>query len=41
MGYKIIIPKDQTCCSIPLLFHGAADKAFKNITTNINAIKKP
>jgi glycolate oxidase iron-sulfur subunit len=40
MGYKIIIPKDQTCCSIPLLFHGAADKAFKNIITNINALKK-
>ena len=39
MGYKIIIPEDQTCCSIPLLFHGAADKAFKNITTNINAFK--
>ena len=39
MGYKIIIPKDQTCCSIPLLFHGASDKAFKNITTNINALK--
>lgn len=39
MGYKIIIPRDQTCCSIPLLFHGAEDKAFKNVTTNINAIK--
>ncbi|MBT3176328.1 MAG: (Fe-S)-binding protein [Desulfobacula sp.] len=39
MGYTIIIPKDQTCCSIPLLFHGAADKAFKNIIANINAIK--
>jgi len=39
MGYKIIIPKDQTCCSIPLLFHGASDKAFKNITTNINALQ--
>jgi glycolate oxidase iron-sulfur subunit len=39
MGYKIIIPKDQTCCSIPLLFHGAADKAFKNIITNIDALK--
>jgi glycolate dehydrogenase iron-sulfur subunit len=39
MGYKIIIPRDQTCCSIPLLFHGASDKAFKNITTNINALK--
>jgi len=39
MGYKIIIPKGQTCCSIPLLFHGVADKAFKNITTNIAALK--
>ena len=39
MGYKIIIPKDQTCCSIPLLFHGAEDLAFKNIITNINALK--
>lgn len=39
MGYKVIIPKDQTCCSIPLLFHGAADKAYKNITANINALK--
>lgn len=39
MGYKIIIPRDQTCCSIPLLFHGATEKAFKNITTNINALK--
>jgi len=38
IGYKIIIPKDQTCCSIPLLFHGASDKAFKNIITNINAL---
>lgn len=39
MGYQVIIPKDQTCCSIPLLFHGAADTAYKNILTNINALK--
>ncbi|MBU2454883.1 MAG: (Fe-S)-binding protein, partial [Proteobacteria bacterium] len=39
MGYCIIIPKDQTCCSIPLLFHGAQDKAFKNILTNIKVLK--
>lgn len=39
MGYQIIIPEDQTCCSIPLLFHGAMDKAVKNIFTNINALK--
>jgi glycolate oxidase iron-sulfur subunit len=39
MGYEILIPRDQTCCSIPLLFHGAADRASKNITTNIHALK--
>ncbi len=38
MGYQVIIPKDQTCCSIPLLFHGAEDKALKNVLTNINAL---
>ena len=39
LGYKVVIPGDQTCCSIPLLFHGAADKAQKNINSNINALK--
>ncbi|MCF6246638.1 MAG: (Fe-S)-binding protein [Desulfobacula sp.] len=39
MGYKIIIPKNQTCCSIPLLFHGAKKQAQKNIETNIEALK--
>lgn len=39
MGYKIIIPKDQTCCSIPMLYHGAKDKAYNNIRTNINTLK--
>ena len=39
MGYEIVIPEDQTCCSIPLLFHGAADMASKNIFTNISALK--
>ncbi len=40
MGYEIIIPKDQTCCSIPLLFHGAKDQALENIKTNIKALEK-
>jgi glycolate oxidase iron-sulfur subunit len=40
MGYKIIIPKAQTCCSIPLLFHGAKQQALANITTNINTLKE-
>ncbi|NOX34709.1 MAG: (Fe-S)-binding protein [Deltaproteobacteria bacterium] len=39
LGYKIIIPGDQGCCSIPLLFHGEKDLAFKNIISNINALK--
>ncbi len=39
MGYEVVIPKDQTCCSIPLLFHGAKQKAMKNIHTNIKALK--
>jgi len=40
MGYEVIIPKDQTCCSIPLLFHGAKEKAMGNIRTNIKALEK-
>ncbi|MFA5906599.1 MAG: (Fe-S)-binding protein [Desulfobacula sp.] len=39
MGYEIIIPKGQTCCSIPLLFHGAKDQAMGNIRTNIRALE--
>ena len=37
MGYEVIIPKKQTCCSLPMLFHGAEAKADKNIQTNIEA----
>ena len=38
MGYKVIIPEKQTCCGIPMLFHGAKDKAKKNILTNIKCL---
>ncbi|MCP4020431.1 MAG: (Fe-S)-binding protein [Desulfobacteraceae bacterium] len=38
MGYRVIIPKKQTCCGIPLLFHGAQKAAKNNIVTNINAL---
>lgn len=41
MGFKIILPKNQTCCAIPLLFHGAARQARKNITANITALEHP
>ena len=39
MGYEVVIPKDQTCCSIPLLFHGAKDQAMENITANIKVLQ--
>ena len=38
LGYEVIIPPDQTCCSIPLLFHGAWDKARENVMTNIQCL---
>ncbi|MDD9304171.1 MAG: (Fe-S)-binding protein [Desulfobacter sp.] len=38
LGYEVIIPRDQTCCAIPLLYHGAGSKARKNIITNIRAL---
>jgi glycolate oxidase iron-sulfur subunit len=38
MGYKVIIPEKQTCCGIPMLFHGAKDRAKNNILTNIKCL---
>ena len=38
LGYKVIIPAKQTCCGIPMLFHGAGDQARKNILTNIDCL---
>jgi len=38
MGYKVIIPEKQTCCGIPMLFHGAGDQAKKNVLTNIECL---
>ncbi|WP_163336684.1 (Fe-S)-binding protein [Desulfopila sp. IMCC35008] len=35
MGYQVIIPAKQTCCSIPMLFHGAEERAKSNILQNI------
>jgi glycolate oxidase iron-sulfur subunit len=35
MGYRVIIPKEQTCCSVPMLFHGAEERAIDNILTNL------
>ena len=38
MGYKVIIPGKQTCCGIPMLFHGAGEQAQKNVLTNIKCL---
>ena len=38
LGYEVTIPSDQTCCAIPLLFHGAAKQARTNIQTNIKTL---
>ncbi|MBU0972484.1 MAG: (Fe-S)-binding protein [Proteobacteria bacterium] len=38
LGYEVIIPKSQTCCGIPLMFHGAMDQAVENMMVNIRAL---
>ncbi len=38
LGWEIIIPKAQVCCAIPMLYHGAAEKAVANIRTNIKTL---
>jgi glycolate oxidase iron-sulfur subunit len=35
LGYRVIIPSKQTCCSIPMLFHGGVEEARENIVANI------
>ena len=38
LGYEIIIPKGQTCCGIPMMFHGAREQALHNMETNVKAL---
>jgi glycolate oxidase iron-sulfur subunit len=40
LGYEVVIPESQTCCGIPMMFHGARDRAVVNMTTNLTAIQK-
>ena len=35
MGYRVMIPKGQTCCSLPMLYHGGGEKGRPNIIKNI------
>lgn len=40
MGYRVIIPEKQTCCSIPMLFHGGVEEARDNILTNVECLRR-
>jgi len=37
LGYRVIIPPEQTCCSVPMLYHGGVEQALTNIERNIDA----
>ncbi|MEE4365266.1 MAG: (Fe-S)-binding protein [Desulfotignum sp.] len=39
LGYEVVIPDGQTCCGIPMMFHGAKDQAVENMATNLMAIQ--
>ncbi|BHH83063.1 hypothetical protein LA52FAK_13520 [Desulforhopalus sp. 52FAK] len=36
MGYRVVIPASQVCCSVPMLLHGAVEQAGENIQTNVD-----
>ena len=35
MGLEVVIPGTQTCCGIPMLYHGGRKKVKRNINTNL------
>ncbi|MFO7911739.1 MAG: (Fe-S)-binding protein [Desulfotignum sp.] len=39
LGYEVVIPDGQTCCGIPMMFHGARDQAVENMAVNLKAIQ--
>lgn len=39
MGYRVIIPRQQTCCSLPMLLHGGEEQAKHNILQNISCLR--
>ncbi|MBI5579065.1 MAG: (Fe-S)-binding protein [Deltaproteobacteria bacterium] len=41
MGFRVVVPKDQVCCALPLIMHGALEKARENILTNIRVLGDP
>ncbi len=38
LGYRVVIPKNQKCCSIPMLFHGGIQQAKDNLMTNVECL---
>lgn len=40
LGYRVVIPKRQTCCSIPMLFHGGVEQARVNIVANVECLQR-
>lgn len=38
LGYRVIIPPQQTCCSLPMLYHGGGEQARQNIEQNLKAL---
>jgi glycolate oxidase iron-sulfur subunit len=38
MGYRVIIPDTQVCCSVPMLLHGAEDQAKENVLANVECL---
>ncbi|MCA1792925.1 MAG: (Fe-S)-binding protein [Desulfobacteraceae bacterium] len=39
LGYEVVIPPSQTCCGIPMMFHGARDHACENMAVNLTALQ--
>lgn len=35
IGVEVIIPETQTCCGIPMLFHGGRERVKNNVATNL------
>ncbi|MCF8077353.1 MAG: (Fe-S)-binding protein [Desulfotignum sp.] len=38
LGYEVVVPKGLTCCGIPMMFHGARDRAALNMAANLTAM---
>ncbi|WP_321417037.1 (Fe-S)-binding protein [uncultured Desulfobacter sp.] len=39
MGYRVILPKNQGCCGLPLFFHGDIKQAEDTILANIDVLQ--